>query len=312
VPGDLLGGRVDWLSITVGARAAERLCATSERASEGKHARGFRKSELRTVAGGEAWRKWEPWEESQRFGYEYECWEYSGFEANCAACAVRSLAASMPGQVRPSRADVAFDFGVDERYRSCDWAAAAKPFAAANRITMGISGQGEIFTHYVGASTSARRIRCYRKDLQSQQVAFEIGPMLRVELVLKDEQARAWWPIWERDVDEAKRSAGEHIRRMAGCRVLAEAGEIPELELCEDIDPAQLVFQFVQQHGSWLQLLMEKGVDIGRLIKLMQLKRWHASNWSRHRSRRRRLAAVDLADLEQIVEQMIARDAMSM
>jgi hypothetical protein len=133
----------------------------------------------------------------------------------------------------------------------------------AKRLTPGIQGEGDVNTRYIGAKSSARRLRVYRKDLQSEAWLFDYGPTMRVELILKEEQARAWWAVWEASESDAYASAAAHLLDMTGwCPPGIEPGLKPPLQPEPITEVSQQLFYFLVQHGAQLSSFADAGVDV--------------------------------------------------
>lgn len=262
---------VDWLTLSVPDEVAGHLLGETDRAGDGHAGRGFRQSEERLCVGGRVWRRWGPFQPSKQWGTSYESWEWDGCQARAAARAMRGR------DGRPSRVDVAFDFSCSPELTACQlvegWRSEGQPSQSVGGQTMAVSGDEPWLTRYVGAQSSDRRIRVYRKDVQDP--TFDLGAVMRVELVLKDRRAREWWAVWQRDEDSALAAAAAHVEAMTGWAPLPESGELPEREAVESADVVGELFAFVQQHGqsiaTWesmgvpvVELCMERAAQAGR------------------------------------------------
>lgn len=257
----LAGVSVDWLTITTGPDDSVTLMALSELDEPGLPKQGFRASERRLFHGGQVWRRFEARQESRRWGASYESWECSGGEAGSSSFAsiCRSLA-----EARPTRVDIAFDLDTD--MTADEFVDLVSSHVAARGLTTGISGQGGVNTRYVGSASSDRRLRVYRKDWQSDAWLVTHGRTLRVELILKGDQAAAWWSMWREDKQLAYRAAAAHVADMTGA-VLHEVGELPEVVPVEGQSEAAKLAAFFQQYGPYLDMLTRAGFDIQGLCK---------------------------------------------
>lgn len=292
VRGDLQGSGVDWLTVTVGRTAAEGLLSWSApcELAEGKATAGFGVTEQRKTMGGTCWRRWDPHQASKEWGTDYETWEWVSAAAQWPAAHLRGL-----DDVRPSRVDVAFDFSVGERVRPGGVVKPCVQHIGERGMTTGGSGQGGIWTRYVGAINSERRIRIYRKDAREGDIFLQTyGPVLRVELVLKDAKARAWWAVWRECQNRGIHAAAAHILEMTGRSVLATAEPVPPalVEPDPEADAAQMVLQFVEQHASALGRIQDLGVDLFALAARVR-KTWPRGTRLRDEQRRLRESGAD-------------------
>lgn len=262
--GDLIGEGIDWLTVTVGdpEALAELLRKTSLKEA-GKGLRGFEASERRLCYGGECWRRYRPFTASQTWGRDYECWEWESELADSAAWQLRGL------QVRPSRVDLAWDYSINERITADSWYRHIRRHAKEQGISLGVAGQGGVNTRYVGSSSSSRRIRCYRKDLQNDLVKAQFGPVLRVELILRDEYAQQFWSEWSKGSEFAYQLGAAHIRAMTGflCRP-GEVGVIGPLHV-RGSDELGTLLALRRQYGEFLAVCLEAGIPDKELLQLL-------------------------------------------
>jgi hypothetical protein len=144
-----------------------------------------------------------------------------------------------------------------------------KLHAEAKRLTPGVSGEGDYLTRYIGARASSKRIRIYRKDQQDPWFDEAFGAVIRVELILREEYARGWWPLFDQDVQAAYRAAAGTIAEMMGVMIIPAGGLLVERERQPDyVEAGQELFQFIQQHGSRIAVWEAQGVDLGSLAAL--------------------------------------------
>jgi len=299
-----LGVSVDWLTGSVSSADAEAILMPHTEPDEPGTARpGFRRSERRLTLGGRVWRRLEPLQPSKRFGDDYESWEFDGCQA---AHGVDLMARCDRPKV--TRIDLAFDFSVrdvtarelvetiiDDR----------EDVKTPQGFGVGESGQRPHLTMYIGSMSSDRRIRIYRKDVQSPHFAFGCGPIMRVELMLKGRQAHAFWQVFGDDRQAGYAAAAAHIREMSGLIVADDIGTVPEFVAAEIPDDAQRLFTFLEQHGTTLHEFASSGVD---LAALAAQRCESISRMTRHRSKQRteRLRAAGPKLVEQIVRRMLA------
>jgi hypothetical protein len=168
---------------------------------------------------------------------------------------------------RPSRVDVAFDLEVPESYLSDHFIADYCPMGSDGRSAsghnIGISGSGHVNTRYVGSITSERRVRVYRKDLESAAYGRCFGPTLRVELVLKDRQAWRWWQVWQAgDKQAAWKAAALVVESMTGYNPMPGGSELPELDEPDGLGEAEKAAWFVKTYGAMLVALKQAGLDV--------------------------------------------------
>lgn len=294
-----VGVGIDFLTVSMSSEVSAAQQLRGKLVEEGGSRPGFARSELWDVVGGQAWRRYEPRQASRAFGLDYESWEASG---GAAACLAWDL---IDQPVRPSRVDVAWDFQVDEGLLADEVFERLQAGAERRGFKGGVSGHGGVNTRYIGSPTSERRIRIYRRDLKDKAVLFHQGPVLRVEVVLRDDVARGWWAVWSRDQAAGWAAAAAHVHEMTGRRVQADVGQVPELErVPEAVDAAQMFFDFVQQHASTVKAAQEAGVDLFGLVGLMS-ETWAKSTQSRHRRRVGALVAAGAKEVEELVRAMI-------
>jgi hypothetical protein len=272
----------------------EVLIGETELSEVGTARPGFAKSERRTCFGGSCWRRYEPHQASRRFGTFYESWEWDGVAADWAGRRLRGC------EGYPSRVDVAWDFVVPEELRAGEVAESMRGHAEAVGISLGSTGQGEVFTHYVGAVESPRRIRIYRKDLQSAAWLFQFGATMRVELILRDVVARSWWEVFRADDVRGIRVAAGHVREMTGRELQADWSDVPAPCVTPEADAAQLLLQFVNQHGVTLAACADAGIDLAALVRERR-QVWGRLCESRLRERLSVLGQVPAEELEELV-----------
>jgi hypothetical protein len=247
---------LDWLTISVPLEVASGLEQHTEPDSDGTTQPGFKRSQRRIALGGDCWRRFDPREPSKEYGLDYESWEFVSAAAGPAADWLSDK------RGRPSRVDVAFDICVDPSMTSDRFVELCSPFITRST---GISGQDGVNTRYVGAAESDLRLRIYRKDLQ-QGLAYttEFGPVLRVELIMRKDRARAWWIAWKSDKARAFAAAAGLVRHLCGASIGSEFADLPPLpRLDPQSEVAQRLFTFVKQHATVLAAAHACGLDLG-------------------------------------------------
>lgn len=290
--GELLSVAVDWLTVSVparlGADTGAHLLAVTECEEVGGAQRGFARSELRKMMGGQVWRKFEPHELSREWGREYESWEASGG-------AGESLAHLVVGRrSRASRVDVAFDFACARALRADDVVEALERGAVDRGVMRSAKGRplkvgregAEHRTFYLGdRHASETFIRIYRKDVQSIAHAELFGPTMRVEVVVKKKEARRLWSLAAPGLEVLKRGASMRCRELIGVGVLQEdAVELPAMEVPEALDVAGQLHLVFRNHWATLAAAHDAGVDLARLL---DEARATSSRWGRKRYRDR-------------------------
>jgi hypothetical protein len=244
------------------------------------------------------WRRWEPVTASKRYGKSYESWEWSGAAADHAA-------AFLVGKdAQPSRLDVAWDFAVAEGLMSGQVVKPLAAFARKRGIKPGSSGHGGVYTRYLGSPSSDRRLRIYRKDLQDPATLLDLGPVMRVELVVKGARARALWSVVA-DREAFYAAAAGHVLQMTGRAVQGDVAPPPLVEVTADADLAQMVLAFVKQHGFTLKVMQMFGVNLDGLCRAYYGKASRMT-WHRHHEKMRRLGGVDVKRAEVLVRRAIA------
>lgn len=267
---------VDFLTMSVPSGPAQVLLRNSVMEEVGYGGRGFKRSERRLVVGGKAWRRLEPIVESKDWALDYECWEYDGIGARDAARVMRAL----PG--RPSRVDIAFDLPCSGTLTSRDVLEHFRPHVVGLGLVIEANGDERWPTCYIGGKQSGRRVRIYRKDLEDLEVANCFGPTMRIELVLRDEAAQAWWSVWRDDEGRGFAAAAAHLQAMTGY-CLMTGGEIPPSRVLDG--SSGLLGKFLacfRQYGGLFEAAIEAGADLGQfgeLVRAQSVKRSRSGTW---------------------------------
>lgn len=282
---------VDWLTVSMGNQLAAELLAESEHLEDAGARTGFRRSEKRAIPGGEGWRRWEPRQDAKEWGRQYESWEFSGSSACWPASWLRCRAG-----VRPSRIDVCWDFSVDTSLMSDAIVDRASHHVGAAGVSVGIAGQDGVNTRYIGAASSPRRIRIYRKDLQDEAWSIQFGPTLRIELQLRGDASLALWKDWSKSEDRGFASAAGVVHDLTGYRVQSEECNLSRLDVPEATTGALMFARFVSQYASFVEAAEQLGIDLFGLCKAAR-KRWAKSSESRHQGRLRKLRTVRTEDV---------------
>lgn len=296
----LLGAGIDYLTLTVPTAGGQVLEACTVHAEPGYAKDGFHRSEVREGMGGRCFRRWDPRQPSNAEGYRYESWLWSGPHAAEGARAARYIDGA-----RPSRVDVAFDFSCDQGDRSDDVLEACRLHFTKQGYTAGIAGQAEVNTRYIGSSTSDRRIRIYRKDLEDETWRAVYGPTMRIELVLKEDHAKAWWVKYAEGGEVLGYSiAAGHIEHIAGQRVSDTPGDIPELVTIAEADAASRLAQNIKQNASWIHAACAAGVDVKQLVDQVVERQGKVAK-SRRLRRQREIEAAGANQVQRLAEVII-------
>lgn len=284
---------MDFLTFTADLETAKWLRSETEINEPGYGGRGFGKSEQRVCVGGRCWRRWEPVSESKRFEKDYESWEWSGGESDLYGRRLRGR------EGYPTRIDVCWDYSVSDDLDPCTVVDQITGWCADHGITLGIAGQDGVVTRYVGSAQSDRRIRIYRKDRQDEAVLFQMGYVLRVELILRAELAKAWWMAWERDELVALRVAAGHVREMTGRDVQADA-LVPLPVVAPEVEWAMTLWALISQHGPTIAAFDRAGFDI---LGLAAMAEKYAAPRTQRRWERslKELRSLDVAGISEMI-----------
>jgi len=215
--------------------------------------------------GGVAQRHWAPHNKRSKWGEGYECWNFTGFSALCAVD--DHLVKVQSDEGRATRVDIAFDYHCHPELSPGEMVDAwSTVWHEENMLKAGVSGEGDSksWTRYIGGKTAPRRIRVYRKDIESCK---EI-PMMRVELILKEEYATAMLATALQDEQEAFRMAAAHIYAMTGYQAMPGEGEVPKRVAPTRSKYGERLAQAVFQYGTLLTVADEMKVDLDHLLKI--------------------------------------------
>lgn len=285
--GEELGRGVDALTITVPLSTAAFLCTQTVMDEPGGSRAGFVRSEKRMCMGGFCWRRWEPRQECKAWGRSYESWDWAGSEAMPFAHVLRAH------EGRPSRADVKWDFQCSPDLVPRDLAELVRGRCVAylGPEPFELAGPERTCTVYVGSRKSDRFIRIYRKDLQDAAVKLMLGPVMRVELVQKDDCVRGWWSAWCEDEGRGYAAAAAVVEKVTGLRVQDEVGDVPELVMPEESDDVVKLIQLVEQYGPTIAKYQAAGVPLLDLARahVRRLNKFSASRWRRQVEQLRKL-----------------------
>lgn len=289
-PTDLLWTpRPDYLTVSVPHETDAILLDRSQHIEAGTPVKGFGRTDKYDVIGGEAWRRCQPTQPTQMWGIDYTNWEFKGPPAAPATQHLARLAS------RPSRIDLCFDFAVHRDYMPQHFIDAL--LALDNRLSekdIGIVGQGGINTLYIGSPQSRRRLRVYRKDLQDTHWltdTLKMPPMLRVELIAKEKEARRLWTL-RHDSDAMIAAAAMMIHQRTGWQPHDRLVEVPAGEPPQPLHIVQQLALPFRQFAPHLALLDELGVDIGALAQERTEVSSRMTHW-RHDQRLQEAMTID-------------------
>jgi len=291
---------IDALTLTVPTYAAERLLEQSAPNEVGGLTRGFQRSEKRDVLGGQAWRKWDPYQPSKAFGLQYESWEAArGPDAHCWSGTLRGW--DLAVKCRATRVDVAWTFDVrSDVYPDDVIDPEVQAFAKERKFRSPVAGEHPAWTRYLGVRGSSRMLRVYRKDLQSPVLGFLAGgALLRVELETHEDFAAELWRLFVADPDSMYAAAAAHVLHMTGRDVQHDVTCYEPITVPEEADSAQLLLQFMKQNPTMAKrLLSAPGYvrqTLGSLVTEIQ------SRTSEYRTRKREEAFVRSGGWESVL-----------
>jgi hypothetical protein len=317
---NLIGCNVDFLTATMSPGMDAHLLALTDPDEAGNPGRGFARSEKRVCIGGTCWRRWEPYQPSRSFGTDYSSWEWAGggsrHYADILATGRTGPSPAGTPPVRPSprasRIDIAFDFSCPDSFTSDQLVApledAEKPGHTQDGLIMRIAGGGGVHTRYLGALSSPKMIRVYRKDLQLSTWAEMFGPTLRVELVLKDDYAAALLRIiGTHGLKHAYAVAAGHVATMTGWHLIEEPADVPEIVQPEGRDLAERLLPLFQQYGQLLATLDDAGLPV---LDLCRCRCGSKASRSRLRKLKDGLSK-DLANVTEILRSVLSAPAVA-
>lgn len=293
----------DWFTVTVGKEGIKRLLAMSKFFEHGRPIKGFAKSEQRISSDFICWRKMHPAQPEKVLGFDknYESWEFVSLSAAFIIPQLTDV------ECKPTRIDIAFDTQVADDFMADHLIESVRPHVHSKGISLGISGQGGIHTHYVGSPHSDKRIRIYRKDFQDIAVAKIYRSVLRVELILKGGHAIAFWRVICNSLQQAYQTAAAYIEEMTGLALIPEnLAILPKIEKKIPSQLSKRLYHFIKQYGVFHWALDAGGVNLKSLVNL-KYQTSLKSKVSRLRIRRleHELKTTDINTLEMIVRSAI-------
>lgn len=270
VLGGLTGGRrIDFLRVSITAQDAAELVAhpdvgrvsSFDPKGEVRPPRqaGFRSHEWREVkwVGGAALvaRHWDPCVPSESLGQSYEHWVFPGASAAMFLPILR-------GKGRPSRVDVAFDFiGVPSDLGAESFAEMTRSLRSWRYAEPTKAGAGREMTVYLGSRKSPVLVRIYRKDLHPKSPK-GMPPTLRLEVELKDDQARCSWDAFSFSDERGFAHAAGCLERVVGFAVQDEREFWTERVVERDSDVLVTLAHFVRQYADLVASLKPYGFDL--------------------------------------------------
>jgi len=296
-PKSLISVRCDWLSLSCSALCARHLqdaTKDAEGAGMKPYAKGFAEHEWRQCLGGQCQRHKGPHSRSKRWGKGYELWSWTGSNADSARSVLNQVD-SAERDWKCTRLDVAFDFACDPAASALDFGEAWSEHTEAMELECGPSGLGDRVTWswYVGSRNSVRRVRVYRKDIESgkcsapsddgEESPYAMPPTMRVEVELHDQWADKCMRSMLVDEQAGFRMAAAHVVELTGFVPCAEVGTLPKLDPDEPSDIAAKVAAMVTQYGPVLEACKAAGVDLDALLAVREAR---ASRTSAYRLRK--------------------------
>lgn len=249
------------------------------------YAKGFRHHEWRQVWGGNAQRHTGALSRSKRWGKDYELWNWTGKQASCADMVLQRVEVEQRDW-KATRVDIAFDFAVGGDISAPSIGREWEAVTEAQALDSGPTGQGNevTWTWYIGGKSSERRIRIYRKDIESGQCHSEkdpatgewifrgMPPTMRVELMLRGEHAAKALEHVIEGHTALGRFAAAHVQAMTGFTPCDEVGELPKIDRPEPSGIGRKTAAMIDQYGATLEACLAAGVDLERLLKVREDK----------------------------------------
>lgn len=299
---------VDYCTVSLPSGIAESLMRSPpvgriEHVADGKGMRGYRQSAEYLVLGGSIWRRWEPISGSPTWGTAYETWEASG----AAGAILAEWMVPYAAEVRTTRLDLAMDVACDDHLTPGQVIA---PIAdpewntdRGTRVRHKADGPEREWVWYVGARSSERMLRVYRKDLdQPMLYGGDVGPVMRVELELKKPLAHPMLEAWGRDEPSGWGAFGRHVYDLTG-RQLVPISDLPAVERRSNVEALQSVLAFFEQHGGALDDMIGSGIDVCELAAVRSARPVKDSG-QRARQKKRRIGIFGLVEQFGGVEQL--------
>ncbi|MEX0701309.1 MAG: hypothetical protein WD069_04375 [Planctomycetales bacterium] len=200
-------------------------------------------------------------------------------------------------ECRPSRVDLAWDFGCDDACTPDDVIGLIEPHAKSAGYVIGIAGQDGRNTRYIGSPTSPRRLRIYRKDWEDEYYARTFGPTMRVELILKGAHAAMWWLVWAADAVRGWAVGVGHVYEMTGFVLEREMQDVPAIKADPAVTAEVRLRRFAKQYGPTIMAYYEAGVPLLEYIERVRQETTCRMERSRYLRRVEELRASGLAEL---------------
>ena len=258
-PNSVFRSRFDFLTVSMSTRAAESLLDRTEHLRNGGRVMGFGETEERMCFGGTMWVRSDPNQASRKWGTDYVSIELPGSQAD-------AMLEHVPAEdSRATRIDLAHDWECEPDLIPEHLRDAWRQYWEPKGITSGISGENGINTVYLGARSSDKRIRVYRKDRQDAMWAEY--PLIRVETVVRREVAAAVWSLSTR---AAMGSAMNHALKSLTGFDMGDCVPPPPVPDLRDTDLGQRVFEFIRQNSRLLLTLDRLGIDLSDYLSLAE------------------------------------------
>jgi len=259
----LLNEGVDFLRVTVGKGAVvDKLLSSTELGEPVAGGQGFAVAVKRLCPGGFVIRRSDPYSKAKKWGLDYESWQWPG-------CAAAWGAGLLRGEdVKATRFDVAWDFVVDPEFMPADVVNAVRGHIERLGMEPGVSGPEKSCTYYIGARSSERMVRIYRKDIRDQVYGKLYGPVMRLEVELKGHKAQECWATWQRDKESAFAMAGKQLQDLMGFRVRENVQYVEERTEKESLGLLGRVASLINQRGMMMAACFAAGIPLDELCGL--------------------------------------------
>ena len=271
---ELIGCNYDYLTITTARQMSDYLSGVTKlKESFGKQ-QGFSNVEKRFCLGGDCSRRFNPVSPSNDWGLDYESWLFTGLVADDNV----RLLLKCDAPSRLTRLDIAFDYSCPADYYPKDFIEDVRA-NIYGKYGIETAGNEITGTRYIGSRQSDRYIRIYRKDLEDKQVEMQLGPVMRIELVIQNTSSYCQC-AWNSIRSNGYYSGIQYASMM--CHALFQLMPIPfdETIFPEPIEKPESgiikkVFSLVDQRGNCILAALKAGID---LQGLCELKRFKASS----------------------------------
>jgi len=302
---------IDWLSISLPIPSAKPLREATKIGDGDIYAKGFKQHELRECFGGMVQRHFHPHSKSSKWGMAYELWTWSGENARFSLKMMSDAQKVLPElEARCTRMDLAFDLMCSKDTSPEEITDGFREVMDARGIKVGIYCDGDPLaeTRYVGSRAGERRIRIYRKDIESpsafvlnaesgelEEVA--LPPRMRIELILKKDLADAVYHLAMANEDQAFEVACSEIREMTGLVMTDNVSSVEVTRKTVDSDLSAKIACMVNQYGKVLDVVRARGVDINKVLDARARELSVRGRW-RQREAQERVSELSREEIE--------------